>query len=160
MTDEDWHSRTATALFEHDNKTQSMVRTLSLLPLTSGEWVSTSGRAVYYSHVNGVPVPRDLHLDLVDPRASENAERRRLFNYLGVHKLLPHHVRDRIMRKYMGIWRPTNIDIAISRNHLTFLYLTAHLDDRPDFRTQNLWIFNHRDHFQNPAEHHFYIAGQ
>jgi hypothetical protein len=163
MTDEDWHSRTAKALGLpfHERRTsifRSRVRSLSLLPLTSGEWVSTCGRIVYYSHINGALIPKDLDLYLVDPHASENAERRQLFDYLGVQEPPPHLVRDRIMAKYNCTEIPANIDLVTSRNHLTFLYLTDHLDDRPDFHTENLRIFNHRDGFQRPAVHNFYIA--
>jgi hypothetical protein len=162
-TGENWHSRTAKVLgcpFRENKWSifRSKVKSLSLLPLTSGEWVSTSGRSVYYSHINGVPVPRDLNMDLVESRASENAERRQLFDYLGVEKPPPHLVRDRIMAKYRRIGRPASIDICMSRNHLTFLYLTAHLDDRPDFHTEDLWIFNHCNDFRKPAVHNFYIA--
>jgi hypothetical protein len=164
-TDEDWHSRTAKILGLPFRETQlftsNKVKSLSLLPLSSGEWVSTSDRTVYYSHTNGVPVPRDLNLDLVDLRASQNAERRQLFDYLGVQEPPPHLVRDQIIAKYKCTRIPANIDLATSRDHLlilTFLYLTNHLDDRPDFQlaTRNLWPIY--EILQVPTVHNFYMA--
>ena len=162
MTDEDWHSSTAKVLrlpFREEGLSifRSKVRDLPLLPLTSGEWVSTSGRSVYYSHTNGVLVPGDLNLYLVDPHASENVERRQLFDYIGVQEPPPHLVRHRIMAKYTSTEKP-NIDLVTSRNHLTFLYLTDHLDDRPDFHIENISVFNTHDDLQRPTLHDFYIA--
>ena len=167
-TDEDWHSRAAKLLSLPFCKKYlgliEKVRLLRLLPLASGLWVSTNDCSVYhcsvyYPHINGVPVPGDLNLLLVDPRAAANAERKQLFDYLGVQALPAHHVRDLVMTKYKCTEIPANIDLDTSRNHLIFLYLTAHLDARSNFHiaNPNLWIFDHQGRFRNPAKHHFYM---
>lgn len=162
-TDEDWHSRAAKLLSLPFCKKWSgsigKVRSLRLLPLASGPWVSTSNISVYYPHVNGVPVPRDLNLHLVDPRAAANAERKQLFDYLGVQAPSACHVRDLIMAKYKCTGIPANIDLSTSRNHLIFLYLTAHLDALSDFHiaNPNLWMFDHKGRFRKPAVYHFYM---
>ena len=162
-TDEDWHSRASKLLSLPFRKEWSgfmrRVRLLPLLPLESGQWVSTSKYSVYYTHINGVHVPRDLNLHLVDPRAAANAERKQLFDYLGVQVPSAHHVRDLVMTKYKCTGIPADINLDTSRSHLIFLYLTAHLDARPNFHiaNRNLWMFDHQRRFRSPAVHDFYM---
>ncbi|OCL02139.1 hypothetical protein AOQ84DRAFT_424260 [Glonium stellatum] len=161
-TDEDWHSRAAELLslpFANDwLKIQTKVMYLPLIPLTSGRWVSIMDQPVYYSNINGVLVPGDLNLCFVNTGAAENAEREQFFDYLGVQEPSAVHVRDLIMAKYECTGIPANISLATSRNHLTFLYLTAHLDERPSiFTNLRPWMFDHRHRFRNPTVHHFYM---
>jgi hypothetical protein len=162
-TDEEWHSRAADNLnlpfVKNWSQSQTKVKALPLVPLTTGRWVSTSSCSVYYAHINGVPVPRDLSLYLVDPHAAENTDRKQLFDYLGVQESSVHEVRDLILEKYEYWGIPGEIDIATSQSHLRFFYLTTNLDGRSDSRLPkpNLWMFDHLGRFRSPAVHDFYI---
>lgn len=126
-TDEDWHSRVAKILVSALSADSERVRQLPLIPLIDGEWKSARSikdKAIYYSHCRGYPIPTNLALNLVNPQAEKVSERRKLFDCLGVVNPLVYEVRRAIIRRNSEY----NINLKNSRQHLRFLYLTAHLD--------------------------------
>ncbi|GLA56281.1 hypothetical protein AnigIFM63604_007225, partial [Aspergillus niger] len=124
-TSEDWHSRAATVLSKsfrmgwthRIRETKSM----PLIPLTTGQWVSIQKRAVYFSSIQGIEIPSDLGIGLVTPGSMSNPQRKQLFEDLGVEEASVDFVRKLIKEKYSthGISA-----VPVSREHLLFLYLT------------------------------------
>jgi hypothetical protein len=126
-TDEGWHSRLANFLISAGKDYPYTVQNLGIVPLVEGIWTRSRNISIYYSHAKGYPIPTDLGLNLVDPQAEKNPQRKQLFDSLGVENSKISDIRNLILDKY----RYTSItvrDLATSRNHLNSLYLTMHLD--------------------------------
>jgi hypothetical protein len=126
-TDEDWHSRLAKFLISAGEVYSFDVKSLGIVPLVGGIWTQSWNTSIYYSHVKGYPIPTGLGLNLVDPQAEKNPQRKQLFDSLGVENPKISDIRKLILDKY-NYTSITVQDLATSRNHLNFLYLTAHLD--------------------------------
>jgi hypothetical protein len=151
-TSEEWHSCLAKFLTDAFETYSNTIMDFSLVPLLRGRWTSTRKTSVYYSHVKGYPIPTDLGLNIVDPRAEKNSERKSLFSFLGVKNNNARSVRDLIYDKYC-LPVPFFPNLATSRNHLTFLYLTAHLDMEDDMQGTDylrLPILDHKGRYKEP----------
>lgn len=125
--DTDWHTRAAQLLqipFEKkwDDRIQE-VRDMELLHLTDGNWTTINDGAVYYTDMDKLTIPDGLQLRVVNPLASGNRERRKLFDLIGVRKASIKLVRDQIRQRYRqtGSWSLTN---SISVADMHFMYLT------------------------------------
>jgi len=160
ITDDDWHSRVARLLqlpFEKDCAHAEMkVKRLKLLPLNDGRWTSTKHSAVYYPTVGtaAVDIPADLALDVVDPKAFANADRKKLFDYVGVQTASVSFVRQAISEIYKPGFRLYPADAAA---HLRFLYLTQHLA-KPAFNYDSIRLApDGEDPFQRHDSVDFYI---
>lgn len=128
-TSENWHSQLAEFLISAMPTFSIEVKSLDLVPLIGGGWKPSRDDTIYYSHVKEHPIPTDLGLKLVDPRAEKNLQRKRLFDLLGVKSQDILSVRRLIFDKYSIHFFHHDYDrnLTIPRNHLIFLYLTAHL---------------------------------
>ncbi|KAH8698523.1 hypothetical protein BGW36DRAFT_376264 [Talaromyces proteolyticus] len=126
-TDEDWHSRLAKFLISALRNYPDKIRSFGIIPLIGGRWTASRNTTIYYSHAKQHPIPTDLGLNLVDPQAVRNPERKRLFDSLGVKNPKISNTRKLIFDKY-EYNSITVRDFATSRNHLVFLYLTTHLN--------------------------------
>ncbi|KAL3264491.1 hypothetical protein ABHI18_000706 [Aspergillus niger] len=124
-TSEDWHSRAAIVLSKSFRRgwTDRIVETKSmpLIPLTTGQWVSIQNGAVYFSSIHGIAIPSDLGIGLVTPGAMRNPQRKELFDDLGVQEASVDFVRKLIKEKYSAYGTSA---VPVSREHLIFLYLT------------------------------------
>lgn len=134
-TSDDWHSRLAEFLISVPQSHSITIKSLGIIPLVGGEWKSFRDHPIYYSHVKEHPIPTDLGLKLVDPRAEKNLQRKRLFDFLSVKTQDISKVRRLILDKYAIPLFHNDFDriLTTSRNHLVFLYLTAHLDMANDW---------------------------
>ena len=125
----DWHGRVSRLLSipwtlknkELGNRSRAATRKLHLIPLINGSWAAAT-KEIMWADINGIPIPRDLGLRLVCPDAKESDERKRLFDYLGVQSASAQVVRGLVFDKYRR--NKATIDIAMSKEHLRFLYLT------------------------------------
>ena len=132
-TAESWHNRIAELLirfFETDQPTKFKLLTLPLIPLLTGEWVSSCTQnnpfgglrraEIYYPYSeNGIPVPTDIGLSLLDPKAYMNASRKTLFLKLGVKYCGPAHIIECITNRYSK-W--DNVNLVSSVAHMRYLY--------------------------------------
>ena len=125
--DDDWHGRAAKLLslpftegWDHD---KAPIRKLALIPLRNGSWTRSTVGDIFYPQTNGILIPRDLGLRLVATQATENAQRRALFDYLGVTTASVKMVRSAILNRY-STGHGRDVDVDTSRSHLEFLYLT------------------------------------
>lgn len=127
-TDDDWHTRAAILLrqpFENGSQnTVNQIKWLDLIPLQDGCWVSAAAAPIYFPTVDGIPIPQDLGLRLVDPAAAKNARRAELFKYLDVETAKVKSIRSKILAMYDTTEGCKHITLDISREHLHFLYLT------------------------------------
>ena len=107
---------------------QKRLRTLALIPLYDGRWVSSaSGIKVYFPKTVGVSIPTDLGLDLVYPMAVENAAWADLLSTLGVMNCLSDAVVSSINKRYDA----TNFDNFNMFNavaHIRYLYWFLPID--------------------------------
>jgi hypothetical protein len=80
-TDDDWHTRTAKLLlrpFEEkwSPKTMDMVRRLAIIPLQNDEWTAVTDGAIFFPHTDGMLIPGDLGLRIVDENSVTNSTRK------------------------------------------------------------------------------------
>ena len=104
-TNEDWHSRAARWLslsFEHNCVDLiSETKSLDLIPLDNKTWTSSMNGDVFFPDTtNGMPIPNDLNLQLVDPEAPIPQDRKLLFDHLGVKYASTEEIRAKIIQKY------------------------------------------------------------
>ena len=137
--EESWHNRAAELLIqpfekdrEKDQPTKNELRSLPLIPLLTGEWVSISAqpaasgfgtidRAEIYYPVSetGVSIPTDIGLSLLDLEAYMNTSRKTLFSKLGVKYCEPGKVIHRINHRYSK-WN--RVKLRSSVEHMRYLY--------------------------------------
>ena len=125
-TGESWHNRTATLLirpFEKNQPIKKELRSLPLIPLLTGEWVSSSVQhraEIYYPYSEtGVPVPTNIGLSLLDPKAYMSDSRKTLFSNFGVEYCDPGQVIQCITNCYSK-WN--NVNLMSSVEHIRYLY--------------------------------------
>lgn len=169
---DDWHSRAAQLLclpFEREWHNQIReLKELDLLP-TPGSWKpapkGTFSRPFYYPEANGVTIPEDLPVDLIEITATKNPDRRRLFDFLGVTEASAETIRGLIFQKYirgeMADWASFSLNsyrFQTSRNHLQFLYLT-HKEQTSDVsKYQHIAIYTQDEYFRKPHEVDVYVS--
>lgn len=121
-TTDDWHTKSAILLKTPLDGNSSDTRTiyaLGIVPLQDKSWVSALDNNIYYPESDGVPVPTDLGLQLIDTKALMNPARRALFSKLGAKDCLPTQVMMRIIGRYT---RNENVALESSVAHLRYLY--------------------------------------
>jgi len=167
-TNDDWHTRTAKLLlrpFEEKFKSKipDEVRALACIPLQNGKWTAITKGAVFFPHTNGILIPTDLGLRIVDEKSITNPTRKKLFVTLGVQSASIEDIRALILALYKT--ERSYISFETSLKDLHFLYLTHSPGTTVKLReSTSLWVFNHRDHrihdeedlyFQSDEEYDF-----
>ncbi|KAK8097552.1 uncharacterized protein PG998_013038 [Apiospora kogelbergensis] len=158
MEDQDWQSRIAILIGLAFNcgsvDLQSEVRALTLLPLRTGQWRAsglTFQQPVYYPKVAGIDleIPGKVKLDVVCPASTNNEDRKKLFDMIGVKSASVEIVRIAIMKLYQGSFRLTAFQSAC---HLHFLYLTHRQEmTPPDY--SSIKILSDKPRFIFPRRH-------
>jgi hypothetical protein len=157
--DDDWLSKVARLLHIsfRDSLTveEEAIKKLSLLPLRDGSWTSIQSGNVYYPKVGGtdLDIPAYLKLNVVDPKAVANADRKQLFDSIGVQTVSIPFVRKEVSKRYTTPFSHYYTDAAA---HLRFLYLTQHLA-MPPFNYDDVWLSPQKGHFQQHGSVGFYI---
>lgn len=125
-TDE-WHSRLSKFLLtSFKGKCIPYLKTMRLIPLSDGQWVSAGLSSVYFPECHGTPIPTDLGLQLVDPTSIRGAApwRKKLFIELGVKYGSSSLVRNLIVARYDKPYPLSNTSLQHSVEHLRHLYFT------------------------------------
>ncbi|SPN99278.1 uncharacterized protein DNG_02315 [Cephalotrichum gorgonifer] len=148
----EWHSRVA-ALFndcfeDSLGRAIPVLRSLPILPLWSGEWVSANSGPVYFPTTNTIPVPQAVDLRLLDPAAIVNAQRKVLFQHLGAKELSIPEVRASILRGYTDKRRLYDSDN--SKAHLRYLYLTHTQSESRDPSLDKVYVYDHDESMRFP----------
>ena len=123
---DDWRTRIckvlSRAFIENMPIQQKRLRTLALIPLRDGGWVSgASGTKIYFPKTDGIPIPVDLGLDLICSMASENLAWVDLLATLGVMICPQDIVISSIYKRYNAV----NLDFFTLVNavaHIRYLY--------------------------------------
>ena len=167
-TNDDWHTKTAKLLlrpFEEKWSTSDtdLVRGLVCIPLQNGEWTAITDGAVFFPHTDGILIPTDLGLRIVDGKSITNPTRKKLFITLGVTSASIQDITALILGRYKK--ESSSIGFETSLKDLHFLYSTYAPGKTVTLReSTSLWIFNHRDHrihdeedlyFQSDEEYDF-----
>ncbi|KAF2188895.1 hypothetical protein K469DRAFT_748131 [Zopfia rhizophila CBS 207.26] len=103
MRSDPWHTKVANLLIRaaRPKSYPKTVKTLPIVPLDNGQWVSPHNASIFYPTTGGVQIPTDLGLSLVDASALNNESRRNLFSQLGVTKR-----REMVLKDKMKFLRP------------------------------------------------------
>ena len=139
----DWHTRSASLLrklYDMSNSLSLQVRSLAIIPLQDGSWISGES-SIYYPSSYRVPIPMDLGLRLVDKAASENTARRQLFTKLGARDLAPSSVVKLILGKYN---KHNTVTCEQSIAHLRYLYYFG--SEKQEALDKRICIFDEKDH--------------
>ena len=155
-----WHTRAAKALNLTFTNNWVLLfaytKALDVQPLSDGRWISSNDGPTFFPTVgNGILVPKDLGLQLLDSKACSNAERRKLFENLGAKKLnAQQEVRPRIVEKYAC---GNVISLEDSCAHLVFLYLThkAGFHEYHDIK-----LHTHQGHCYSPNYTDFHFINE
>ena len=154
-TSKSWHERSAYLLltpFKNNHSQQcQQIRGLCLTPLRDGSWVSGTIGRTFYPEDGRVPLPTDLGLQLVDPRALEVPSRRALFSELGVRTPNSQSVVNLIIGRYNKF---NAVDLQHSIEHLRYLYWKLPKDQKTLDRS--IYI---KDHANQPVYRSFLTFG-
>lgn len=107
-TDEEWHTAMASCLSSiaaKDMPAARRMKSLPLLPLSTGLWASTISGPVYLPRAGGFNIPSHVSLRVIKPKALWNEARKVLFERLGVSEALVIIVRASIYEAFR-ITRP------------------------------------------------------
>ncbi|CAM1500468.1 Fc.00g096300.m01.CDS01 [Cosmosporella sp. VM-42] len=158
-TDDDWHSRSAEAIASLLSsakelslvQTISEIRSLRLIPLENGDWVSATDGPLYYSHCLDLAIPRNLDIKLVSSEAAKNAKRRQLLDALGVREASIGFVRSQILAKTVPD-KADDVALATSVAHLRFLYLSHGSDEgeQSPNELKDYYIYDRRMDIRRP----------
>ncbi|KAK6958355.1 hypothetical protein Daesc_001154 [Daldinia eschscholtzii] len=161
-TDIDWHARVARTLgqpfINKQQKETSIIKSLELIPLIDGKWVSSDEANVYFATTpDGFRIPTDLGFHLIDPNATDVHERKQLFLHLGAEYASVDDVRVKIIQRYGGR-EPNGINYKTSLSHLEFLYLTHdQASASPSVETYSkLWLYDEDGYWHPLARHTSY----
>ena len=121
---DDWRTRICKVLSTPIAKIdqQKDLRTLDLIPLHDGRWISNaSGTKIYFPKTDGVPIPVDLGFDLVCPMAAENVAWTALHLALGVTSCPQESVISSIYRRHNAA-SLENFRLSNAVAHVRYLY--------------------------------------
>lgn len=159
-TTDSWHTRTAKLLHLPFSKNWidriADLKSMALLPLKGGTWVSITTGSVFFPRIDGIDIPPKIGLRIIDETVT-NSHRRTLFRDLGVQEAPISLVRRKILEMYGQPGLP-NLSVQSSKQHLTFLYLTQHLkpDDEPSY--SDIVLFDQDDCIRKPSQTIMYMA--
>ncbi|KAK4038181.1 hypothetical protein C8A01DRAFT_17707 [Parachaetomium inaequale] len=107
---------------------------------------------------DGIPIPPGVDIQVVDPEAVANGDRMMLFIQLGAVEPSVADVRDSILAAYNSPRRRRDVDVAESRAHLHYLYLT-HQPGQAQNDLEGIYIYSHESRFSSPRKMDFYLPG-
>jgi hypothetical protein len=125
-TNDDWHRRTAILLMKpfknkekYTSTTLDAIRELACIPLQNGKWIAITEGAVFFPHTDGIRIPTDLGLNIVDEKSITNRSRKKFFVTLGVEPASIQTIRALVLGRYSQ--ESSSIDFETSLKDLHFL---------------------------------------
>jgi hypothetical protein len=121
-TSQSWHSFVASELcrilrIKH-GQAREYIKGLPIIPLQNGNWARPLNASIFFPTSEGVKVPPDLPLSLVDAKTIRNTIRKALFSMLGVTECEPARIFPLIEQRY----RVGGISFTDTVKHLNFLF--------------------------------------
>ncbi|KAJ5189913.1 hypothetical protein N7472_008927 [Penicillium cf. griseofulvum] len=117
---EDIHSRMAKLLARFASSSQTL-RSLDLLPLQNGTWISPNSGPVFFPTTKEIPIPPGLGFRILDSSVTTNEDRHAFFSKMGVNEIEVHTVREAALQRNSMFGNPSLFE---SKEHLVFLYQT------------------------------------
>ncbi|KAK4235362.1 hypothetical protein C8A03DRAFT_36794 [Achaetomium macrosporum] len=162
-TNQEWHYAVAQALSTCFTKnwpaSVERLKSMPLLPLRHGSWVTARDRRFYLPETKGIPIPPGVDFNVLDPAAVANAKRKQLFLLLGARKAKVARVRASVLANYQS--SDAQVDIVTSKAHLDFLYLTHDPNEDPNqVRDELRQVYLHTDTrgiVRNPRDEDLYL---
>lgn len=156
-----WHTQAAKLLhlpFAHGwIRDSAELKLMTLLPLEGGTWVSATSGPVYFAKVDGLDIPPNIGLRIIDDTIT-NTHRITLFKDLGVRTAPISLVRKKILALYE---KPAallpDLSVQASKQQLTFLYLTQHLEPADDDYS-DISVFDEDECMRKPSKAYMYLA--
>lgn len=148
------HSRMAMILARFASNLSSDLRSLELLPLQDGTWVSPNSGPVFFPTTRGITIPPSIGFRMVDSSATKNEHRNTFFSKVGVNEV------DVSLARAAAFERNANFGYtgAIrSKEQLVFLYLTHELS-KPDDRHDLVRVFCQDGVPRRPSQADCYIS--
>lgn len=134
----EWHTSFARALVAMATSPGSE---LPLIPLRNGKWVGSypGGDCNYFPNSKSVStIPEGIELNIVDPEAAADADRRKLFVRMGVQNLEDYHIRTAIRRTHLdGKFKPNGLRPDVLVSHAEFLFRTRSENNPESF---HIWM--------------------
>ncbi|KAL6399631.1 uncharacterized protein AUP68_17036 [Ilyonectria robusta] len=156
--DEDWHSRVARwvlgAWEDRLEDWKDALKTMRLLPLASRQLLALANvsSTVYFSDIDGIPIPPDVSLVMIHPAAAANPDCRKLYQALGVVSADRATVRALLSPKNTSARQtsgpPSAPEVAVPDTHVEYLYLMHTGDGMFDNDTGDLtteWLYIAKD---------------
>ncbi|KAH6672747.1 hypothetical protein F5X68DRAFT_175032 [Plectosphaerella plurivora] len=127
LTSQEWHSAMAktltSCLARFSTRYMPWVRRIALLPLRGGIWVAADSSRAYLPTTDGVPIPPGIDLQVLDPAAVSNADRRTLFAQLGATEAEVTDVRNLVLKSLVASYQ-LHVYTVVSMTQLLYLYRT------------------------------------
>lgn len=155
-TSDDWHARMAAFCINLPERSLAQVRELDILPLRDGRWVSANSGVSYLPMTGEASIPPGVDMRVLDPQAVANASRKSLFLFLGAEEPSNAQVRHAIIESYSQ--RTQTQDLATSKAHLRYLYLTHSLEDVAEEEWEDVHVYDEEESPIYPLETDVYLA--
>lgn len=160
-TTNDWHTQAAKLLHRPFAKnfaaTVAELKEMALLPLKGGNWVSATSGSVYFAKVDGIDIPPDIGLHIIDGTIT-NTHRRTLFQDLGAQEAPMTLVRRKILEMYDQPEFQSDLSVQTSKQHLTFLYLTQRLKSTNEPSYSDVVLLDQDGCTRKPSKVFMYMA--
>lgn len=160
-TTNSWHTQAAKLLHQPFAQkyagTSAKLKEMALLPLKGGTWVSATSGPVYFAKVDGIDIPPNIGLRIIDETIT-NAHRRTLFQDLGVQEAPISLIRRKILELYEQPGLLPDLSVQNSKQHLTFLYLTQHSESADDNSYSDIVLIDQIECPRKPFEKYMYMA--
>lgn len=130
---------------------------MALLPLKGGTWVSATSGSVYFAKVEGMDIPPNIGLRIIDETITDT-HRRTLFQDLGVQEAPISLIRRKILELYEHPGLLPDLSVQTSRQHLTILYLTQHLESADDDSYRGISLIDQDGCARRRPDHYMYLA--
>ena len=136
---DEWHTSCAALLllaFENAGArvNQQIIKQMAIIPLLSGQWAAvrtpTFGGPgpIYFPSTDGVPIPENLLLRLVEAGAASVLERANLLRKLGVQDC-PKELVIKLINTHHNTCRESTSHLLVPASHFKYLF---HFDTSPD----------------------------
>jgi hypothetical protein len=157
---EDWHSALAKLLcswFDSGLPEAKRLKTLPLIPLRDGRWISAASGPAYFPITKGAVIPESLDIRVIQSTAISSIARKGLFKHLGVSEADVTTVRALILKKTNRLF-----DIVLPSHYqacLHYLYLTHRPGISPTAELAKVVIVDGRGDRRWPHETDVYFPG-
>jgi hypothetical protein len=128
-TSKDWYKAIARLLSRTlTDDERSRVKSLPLIQLIDGSWTSITSGPVFFSTAGDGCIPEALNLRVTSHLASQEPERKYLYQQLGVSQATVIQIRQMILDSFKS---SSTLSLEDVKSYLRYLYLT-HQDFNPD----------------------------